>query len=493
MKKKFLKLDFWFPKIPLLVLIFSFLLPIILLKINYDLGLFFIAFYIAYWTMKVFQGYFYIYKSYKKLLANENKDFENNLELKEKSKNLKHIVIVPIYTEPRWVIEDNVKSLIEADFYHKNNIVILLATEARAPDGEKNAKYITEKFAWNSIKIVNIVHPADLPDEWKVKWANITYAIKEYEKLENLDPKNTLVSTIDTDTKVEKNFFNIITETFYSTSAPSQAIFQYTPLYSNNWKEWTFFARLIAVGTTLWQFLESQNPEFYRNFAVYGQTLECLHKADYWSKTSIVEDWLQYWRAYFGWNSNFRTIHTPAICEMDLVDEISLTRTVKSQYKQLRRWSWWCSDVEYVIPEMIKNTQISTYEKIRKVVYLIFNHLFWAGGPLIMFFIGYIPGFTHTLDQSLAVLTVPLVTSIVFTVLLSTIIFPSILSIHIMRRYVEFNFLDYIKNFLQWLFLPILMLTMFSIPAIESQIRLFLGKRIDSFDTTVKMDRNAKK
>lgn len=142
---------------------------------------------------------------------------------------------------------------------------------------------------------------------------------------------------------------------------------------------------------------------------------------------------------------------------------------------------------------MIKNTQISTYEKIRKVVYLIFNHLFWAGGPLIMFFIGYIPGFTHTLDQSLAVLTVPLVTSIVFTVLLSTIIFPSILSIHIMRRYVEFNFLDYIKNFLQWLFLPILMLTMFSIPAIESQIRLFLGKRIDSFDTTVKMDRNAKK
>lgn len=63
-----------------------------------------------------------------------------------------------------------------------------------------------------------------------------------------------------------------------------------------------FFARIIAMGSTLWQFIESQNPEFYRNFAVYGQTLECLHKANYWSKTSIVEDGMQYWRAYFGWD-----------------------------------------------------------------------------------------------------------------------------------------------------------------------------------------------
>lgn len=105
-----------------------------------------------------------------------------------------------------------------------------------------------------------------------------------------LDPAETFVSTIDTDTKVEKKFFEIVTATFLSTDSRDQAIYQYTPLYSNNWNEGTFFARIIAIGTTLWQFLESQNPEFYRNFAVYGQSLRCLKKADYWSTTSIVED-----------------------------------------------------------------------------------------------------------------------------------------------------------------------------------------------------------
>lgn len=492
-KNPFFTLDFWLPKIPLLSLIFVFLLPFILININYDLGLFFIAFYIAYWTVKVFSGYFHVFASYKKLLEMEKIDFSKNELIENGAKELKHIVIVPIYTEPRNVIEDNVISLLETEYQYKKNITILLATEARVPEAKKHAEYIIEKYKNRDIEILNIIHPENIEGDGKVKGANITFAIKEYEKMVKLDPKNTFVSTIDTDTKVEKKFFSIITATFLSTDYRDHAIYQYTPLYSNNWQEGTFFARIIAIGTTLWQFMESQNPEFYRNFAVYGQTLECLHKANYWSRTSIVEDGLQYWRAYFGWDSLFRIIPTPAICEMDLVDEVSMSRTVKSQYKQLRRWSWGCTDVEYVIPEMIKNKKIPLLEKIRKTGYLILNHLFWAGGPLMMLFIGFIPGLISSIDQSLAAFTVPIATSVIFTILVSTVVIPSLLSIHIMRRYVEFKWHHYIINFFQWLALPFLTLTMFSIPAIESQIRLFFNKRIDGFDTTQKMERKPKK
>jgi hypothetical protein len=84
---------------------------------------------------------------------------------------------------------------------------------------------------------------------------------------------------------------------------------------------------------------------------------------------------------------------------------------------------------------------------------------------------------------------VPIATSIVFTVLFATVVIPSILSIHIMRRYTRFRARDYVYNILQWITVPVLTLTLFSIPAIESQIRLFLGRRIDNFDTTVKMKR----
>jgi hypothetical protein len=489
---QFKTLSYWFPKIPLLALISTFLLPLILMQIHYETGLFFIAFYISYWSVKVFEWYYYVLKSYIKLLKLEKTDWKKDTVVTKWAKNLKHIVIVPIYTEPYNVIEENIIAILDTYYPYKENIIVLLATEARAPDGSRHAEKIIKEYAGKGIEIVNIIHPADIEWEGKVKWSNITYAIKTYETMVDLDPKNTFVSTIDTDSKVEKNFFMIVTSTFISTDARDHAIYQYTPIYSNNWREGHFFARIIGIGTTMWQFFESQNPEFYRNFAVYGQSLACLHKANYWSLTSIVEDGMQYWRSYFGWDGFFRIIHTPAICEMDLVDEKNLYKTIRSQYKQLRRWSWGCTDVEYVLPEFIKNKKIPLFEKIRKIIYLIYNHLFWAGGPFMLFFIGYVPGIFSSIDHSLATFTVPIASSIIFTVLFATVIIPSVLSIHIMRRYTRFTFMDYIWNMAQWITVPVLTLTLFSIPAIESQIRLFFGKRIDTFDTTEKMDRKKK-
>ncbi len=482
-------------KLPIILLIAVFGLPVVLINIDYQIGLFFIALYISYWTIKVFESYYYVVKSYIELLDYNARDFSHNELLLENGKNIHHIVVVPIYTEPYDVIEENVISILENQYPFMDKITILLATEARAPDAEDHAKAIIKNFAKKStVEIVNVVHPSDIPGEGKVKGANISYAVIQYEALrvkqgKPLDPHHSFVSTIDTDTKVEKNFFSIATYRFLTTEYRDQAIYQYTPVYSNNWTHGQFFARLIAMGTTLWQLFESQNPEFYRNFAVYGQSLECLRKSDYWSRTSIVEDGLQYWRSYFAWDGMFRIVNVPAVCRMDLVDETNLWRTVKSQYKQLRRWSWGCTDVEFVLPQFYANKKIPRWDKIRKSVYLIQNHLFWAGGAFMLFFIGYIPGVFESLRTSIAVLTVPLASSIIFTILFSTVVFPGILSIHIMKRYAKFRKRDYLYSMLQWLVVPILTLTLFSIPAIESQIRLFLGKRLDSFDTTVKMKR----
>ncbi len=170
MKSKLYKtLNFWLPKIPFLTLIFTLLLPIIIININYDAGLFFIALYISYWTIKVFESYFFVLKSYLSLLRVAKINFAKNEILHRDAKNLKHIVIVPVYTEPLDVIEENIKSLLANIYEYKQNITIILATEARAPDAEKNAKYIIEKYKDNKMKIVNIVHPADLPGEGKVK------------------------------------------------------------------------------------------------------------------------------------------------------------------------------------------------------------------------------------------------------------------------------------------------------------------------------------
>jgi len=243
------------------------------------------------------------------------------------------------------------------------------------------------------------------------------------------------------------------------------------------------------MGTTFWQLSESQNPEFYRNFAVYGMSLYCLKKSHYWSLTSIVEDGFQYWRSYFAFDGVFRIVNVPAVCKMDVVEEVNMWKTVRSQYKQLRRWSWGCTDIEYVIPQFAKNKKIAFGEKFRKTGYLMFNHLFWAGGSLTLFFIGYVPGILSSLHDSIITLTIPLITSILFTWIFITIIFPSIISVLIMKKYTHFRKRDYVFNIFQWALIPVLTITLFSFPAIESQLRLFFGKRIDVFEATEKMKR----
>lgn len=150
-------------KIPIVLLLAIFGAPIALINLNYQVGLFFIALYISYWTIKVFESYYYVLKSYLELLDYGSRDFTQNEILLENGAHIHHVVVVPIYTEPYDVIEDNVMAILNNEYPFMNQITILLATEARAPEAEKHAAAIIKKFGKKEVEIVNVVHPADLP------------------------------------------------------------------------------------------------------------------------------------------------------------------------------------------------------------------------------------------------------------------------------------------------------------------------------------------
>ncbi|MDD2515742.1 MAG: glycosyltransferase family 2 protein [Candidatus Gracilibacteria bacterium] len=457
-----------------------------MLKVNYLVGVFFIAFYISYWTIKILQTHIYVIISYIKLLKTNKKNFCDTEIIQKEAKKLKHIVILPFYNEPYELIDESVFAIIENDYPHKENITVILAPEERKEGAVDIAIRVCEKYKNLPISVQYVSHPDKLPGEGRVKGSNISYAAKTFTEGKNLDLHWTFVSAIDCDAKVEKNFFLITSYVFLTTEKRDNAIYQYTPVYSNNWGRGKFFAKLVAMGTTFWQLAESQNPEFYRNFAIYGQSLYCLKKSDYWSKTSIVEDGFQYWRSYFAFDGIFRIVNTPAVCRMDMVEESGFFTTIGAQYKQLRRWSWGSSDMEFVIPEFIKNKKIPLIDKIRKTIYLVFNHLFWAAGSLMLFFIGYLPGVFGDRSSGFTNLAVPIGTSFIFTGIFLTVIIPGILSIFIMKKYTKFRKRDYVYNILQRLLVPIFSMTLFSFPAIESQFRLFFGKRLDEFNVTKK-------
>lgn len=59
----------------------------------------------------------------------EKRKFHDNVIIETWWKDLQHIIIIPIYTEPYDVIEEAVLSVIHNDYQYKENITILLATK----------------------------------------------------------------------------------------------------------------------------------------------------------------------------------------------------------------------------------------------------------------------------------------------------------------------------------------------------------------------------
>jgi hypothetical protein len=59
------------------------------------------------------------------------------------------------------VIEENIIALRDTSYPYKENIIVLLATEARAPDGARHAERIIREYNGQGIEIANIIHPSD--------------------------------------------------------------------------------------------------------------------------------------------------------------------------------------------------------------------------------------------------------------------------------------------------------------------------------------------
>lgn len=163
--KAFLLSEKFLSKVPVILLVIIFMTPLVLLNVSYQLGIFFIAFYISYWTVKVFESYYYVLTSYIALLRTNRRDYSETSVIRNEAKELQHIVIVPIYAEPFDVIDDNIRSIVENEYPYKQNITVLLATEARGPNAIADAEAIIEKYKNAEIRVVNIVHPDGLPNE----------------------------------------------------------------------------------------------------------------------------------------------------------------------------------------------------------------------------------------------------------------------------------------------------------------------------------------
>src|SRR3989344_2021829 len=393
-----------------------------------------------------------------------------------------HLVILPHYMEGAKIIKDSLNSLINSNF-PKENIMVVLSIEERGGKQYKEVvKKIEAEYANKFFKFLTVVHPDNIEGEIAGKGSNVAYAGKIAKK-KLVDPlkiphENILISTFDIDTKIYPQYFSCLTWYYLTEPNPRRASYQPIPVYNNNIWTASFFARVVSTSNTFWQMIQQERSEKLTTYSSHAIPAEVFFEVGYPSNV-VCDDSRIFWRAYLYYNGDYRVVPIYYLVSMDAVDAPSILKTVINQYKQQKRWAWGCIEIPYVFFGFLNNKKIPFWKKVSHLYTLIDGYWSWATAALLLFALGWLPLLLGGNKFNFTVLSfnLPILTGKIMTISLAGILVSAVISTMLLPRLpVGVSRFKRILIFLQWVFVPAILIIFGSFPALNAQIDLMLGK-----------------
>ncbi|MBI3952521.1 MAG: glycosyltransferase family 2 protein [Candidatus Doudnabacteria bacterium] len=400
-----------------------------------------------------------------------------------------HLIILPTYKESLQVLESSIASCVAADYSKEKMIVILAVEERGGAETAENAKLLSEKFGSAFYKFITVVHPDGLSGEAKVKGANITYSAIKAQKLFDelkIPYEDVIVSAFDSDTIASKNYFAHLTYDFLTAKKPLQTSYQPMPMFLNNIWDTPAIARVIAVSSSFWQLVEASRPDRLVTFSSHSMSFKTLVDVGFWRKDLIPDDSHIFWQCFAHFNGDYRAQPLFTTLYMDAVLGESYFGTLVAQYKQKRRWAWGVLEISMLFPEFLRNKKIPLWKKLVYGERLVEGHYFWATASLLIALLGWLPLLLggDRFGQSVLAVNLPFMTKIIMTVATFFLLFSMYVNMVILPpRPAKYGKLKTLSMLLQWVFSPIVSSIFGSLPAIDAQTRLMLGKYMEFYVT----------
>ena len=442
---------------------------------------FYYLFRILYFSLHQAVGYF-------RVKSNMKKDWLKELK-KIRSKDWKdifHIIILPMYMESNDILEESLKTLVKSD-YPKEKMIVVLAIEERAGKiFEKQARDAAEKYSTSFHKFLVSVHPDNIGGEISGKGSNTAFAGQEVkekiiDKLK-IPYENILISTFDIDTKAFPQYFSCLTWHYLTEENPESASYQPIPVYNNNIWTASIFSRIVSTSNTFWQMIQQERSEKLTTYSSHSTPAKVFFEVGY--PTNVVSDDSRiFWRAYLYYDGNYKVVPLYYLVSMDAVMAKNLWRTIVNQYKQQKRWAWGCVEIPYMMFGFLNNKKIPVKYKIGHLYTILDGFWSWATAALLLFLLGWLPILLGGQKFNFSVLSfnLPILTSQIMTISMLGMFVSAILSTMLLPPIPKDMkwYLRWFKKstvFLQWIFLPITLVIFGSIPSLDAQIRLMLGK-----------------
>lgn len=394
-----------------------------------------------------------------------------------------HLIILPFYKEPYEVLRQGLEA-IKNNTYPKEKMIIVLGAEGRA--GEEacaKAERLKAEYQPSFFKFLVSIHPDGLAGEMAGKGSNETFAARKV-KAEIIDPlkipyERVIASSFDIDTVLPPQYFAILTYHYLTAAKPLRSSYQPIPVYSNNIWDTPAFARVVAVSGTFWQTMQQVRPERLATFSSHSMPFKALVEVDYWQTNIVSEDSRIFWKSLLFYDGDYRVVPLFYPVYMDANVAPTLWQTAKNVYIQQRRWGWGVENVSYLLFGFSNNKKIP----LRRRLYFSFNQLegfwSWATNALMIFLLGWMPIWlgSHEFATTVLAYNLPRFTRWILTLSMLGLVTSAIISTTLLPpRPPGHPVRKYAWMILQWLLLPLTIITFGSIPGLEAQTRLALGR-----------------
>ena len=453
---------------------------------------FFIIAFCVYWLLRTLYFSTCLIFAYKQLYKNLNIDWQEKLnklsffnpEFKvDHWRDIYHLIVFPMYKEDIRIARESFQALKDCH-YPKDKMIVVLAIEERAGEQAKaTAQEIKKEFENIFYRFLITEHPNNIPGEIAGKGSNECWAGSQVKKEiidhEKIPYESIIVSSFDIDTQVYPEYFSCLTYNYLTDPQPFHSSFQPIPLYLNNLEEAPFFSRVVSCCNVFWQMIQQQRPEKLVTYSSHSMSFKSLVEMDFWQSNVVSEDAGIFWKSLLFFDGNYKTVplHYPISQDNCVAD--TLWQTVVNQYKQQRRWAWGSEGIPYFLFGFFKNKKISFRKKFHYGFLMVEGCWAWATNALIILFLGWLPIVLggDAFKESVLSYNLPGITGGLMKIaLFGIVVFMVVNTLIINSR--TFNFGKRKSFFIlaQWLFLPFSLIVFGTIPAIDAQTRLMLGK-----------------
>lgn len=453
---------------------------------------YFVTAYIVYYAYESLRIGYMSWLSFQEIRKNREIDWLDRLQKKYPSefRGFYQAVLIPFVREPETILRPTLDNLLASNFPNEK-IICVLAPEAAYPVGRELSEKLQKEYGKKFGKFFIFEHTL-VPGEMKGKAANENNAGRElYKALEKdgVDPKNVMVSSLDSDMKPDKEFFALLTYKFFEEGKNRfKRIFQ--PLPVNLEKSWETItpARLVASFGFQYYAALMRISKRLINYSIYSASLYMIHDAGYWSPDIIPEDERFHWQSYFKYGTALKVIPIFLPVMGDVIIGDNIWDAMKQQYSQIRRWAWGATEIKYFVYHAIMHPEIPLGDKLFKMMWRFRTHFEWVLIPVILTFGNLLPiWLSEEYRASPLAYNIPVFTSRVMGVLLILFLVLVIMDAYFAPKKPKgWKPHKTLFSYASWVMFPIVSFAFAAIPALEAQLRMLLNKPIVYIETKKK-------